>query len=92
MNTVYKYQIEIDDYFELDLPKNAIILKADIQFNKPVLWALIDPKEDKKEKRVFRFAGTGHPIKEDIEKLKYINTFQVQGGMSIFHIFEIKMG
>jgi len=53
----------------------------------PYLYALVD-LDAKLETRKFRFAGTGHPIKE--RDLKYIGTFQLQGGNFVGHLFEIK--
>jgi len=92
MRTVYKYDIEVDDRFTLELPKGAEILKVDMQDNTPRLWALVNPKHPT-EKREFRFAGTGHPIEE--KNIKYINTFFTVGMLGnelVFHIFEILKG
>lgn len=71
------------------LPEGAKILDVQIQFDKPCLWALVNP-ENKLVKRKFRFAGTGHDITENPENLEFISTFQISGGRGIFHIFEIK--
>lgn len=88
MLKVFKYQVEMSDYFELDLPEGARILIVDVQSNIPWLWALVDPSAPS-EKRLFRFAGTGHPIEEDPDKLRFISTFKVDEGALIFHIFEV---
>lgn len=89
MNSVYKYTIKVEDYFSLDLPKGARILTVQAQYDEPQLWALVD-KNKPNEKRNFRLAGTGHPIKESSESLNYIGTFQLAGGSFIGHVFEIK--
>ena len=87
MLKVYKYEIDVNDYFEIELPSGATVLKVDEQFGKPCLWALVNP-ESQKTKRTFRFAGTGHPIDDD-KPLQFVNTFQMKGGALIFHIFEV---
>jgi len=89
MQSVYKYPILLDDYFSLDLPKGAKILDVQAQKGEPQLWALVKPDEEK-EKRNFRLAGTGHPIKESPETLIYIGTFQTLNGGFVGHVFEIK--
>lgn len=88
MLKIFKYPIVIDNYFELNMPKESKVLTVDIQNNAPQLWALVDP-EKSTEKRRFRFVGTGHPIEEELENLTFISTFQMDGGALIFHIFEV---
>ena len=88
MLKVLKYEIEISDYFEIEMPNGAQILKAECQHNRPYLWVLAD-LEYLPVKRTFRFAGTGHPIKHQKNELKFISTFQMDKGNLIFHIFEV---
>jgi hypothetical protein len=87
MITVYKYQIYLDDVFELNLPKDAKILTAQAQGQNYFLWALVDTDAEK-EKLLFRFAGTGHEIeKEIVHKLQHVNSFQ--DGSFVWHLFEV---
>ena len=86
---VFKYQIEIDDYVEVEMPIGSRILDVQTQHECPCIWALVDPGLPT-EKRRFRFAGTGHPIKENPSQLIHIGTFQMMQGRLIFHLFEIK--
>ena len=88
MLKVFKYSVLFDDYFIIDLPLRAKILNVDMQGSKLVLWALVNPEFPTKERR-FRLAGTGHLIEEDTTQLEYINSFKMQGGTFIFHVFEI---
>lgn len=87
MKSIYKYGVEIADSFQIDMPENAEILTCQTQNGKPFLWAIIK-KDVPLKTRVFRVLGTGHPI-NTTEGLKYINTFQMQAGYLIFHIFEV---
>ena len=86
METIYKYPIPFEDNFALDLPKGFKILSLQLQFNKPHIWALIDPKQPKVPK-TFYLLGTGHPLPSDRD-LKYIGTFQLHPGTVVGHLFE----
>jgi len=63
MRKIFKYQIPIQDEFELELPVGARILSFQIQYEEPVIWAIVDPDAEK-EKRYFNLYGTGHLMKE----------------------------
>lgn len=89
MLKVFKYNLPLDDYFKVDLPKGAKILCIDTQFTVPQMWALVDPDEAETEARRFRFAGTGHDITETPEQLEFVDTFQMRDGNLIFHVFEV---
>jgi hypothetical protein len=92
--TVYKYQVPIEDVFVLSMPVGAVVLTVQTQrlgqggLAKDVafIWALVDPVAPN-QPRKFRLAGTGHPITEEIDS--YIGTFQLQEGRLVFHLFEI---
>ena len=88
MLRVFKYLVEIGNYFEVELPRSAQILTVDLQGSEIKLWALVDPKRPMIKRR-FRLSGTGHPIEEDMENLKYINTFLVHEGAVVVHVFEV---
>ena len=88
MLRVLKYEIEIGDYFEIEMPNGAQILKAECQHNIPYLWVLAD-LERLSVKKTFRFAGTGHPINHRKDELQFVSTFQMEKGNLIFHIFEV---
>lgn len=90
MKKVYKYNItDMNDYFDLNLPKGAKILTVQVQRNSICIWALVDINNEQ-EKRRFRLAGTGHPIEESTDRLIYIGSFQMMQGTLVFHLFEIK--
>lgn len=86
MRTVWKYEIPGTDRFTLELPKGARLLSIQPQGNQVCLWALVDPAQPK-EARLFRLAGTGHPI-EELDRLTFVATFQIHGGALVFHVFE----
>jgi hypothetical protein len=88
MLRVYKYVVPTNSHFDMELPMGAKILAVDEQHGHYCMWALVDPDAET-EIRYFRFAGTGHPITEDPSRLVHISTFKVDGGVLIWHIFEI---
>lgn len=87
MMKVFKYVFPIVDKFRIPMPKGSQLLTVQMQRGLPHLWALVDPDEPIIN-RIFRLAGTGHPIEEDPSHLKYIGSFQMNEEALIFHLFE----
>jgi hypothetical protein len=87
--TVWKYEIPIADEFTLDLPDNAELLTVQVQPMQGVMvWALVNP-EAPKRRRTFHLAGTGHPMEYKPHDLRFIGSFQLDGGALVFHLFEL---
>lgn len=87
MKYVYKFPLPIDDIVIVQLPKYAKPLYVNEQNGVPCLWCLVDP-DNPLELRRFRFAGTGHPIKDE-DCGKYVGSFYMKSGALVFHIFDI---
>ena len=87
MRIIYKYKVVFGSYSELDLPKDAQILKIDEQKDEIVLWALVNPDKPIITRK-FKIEGTGYPIEEK-ENLEYINTFYTNNNELVWHVFEI---
>lgn len=86
--TIWKFELEIADTQILTMPAGAEILTVQTQFGRPRLWALVNPQA-KTEDRVIETFGTGHPVRYDMGvDRKYIDTYQMQGGQLVFHVFE----
>jgi|TARA_Y100000034_G_scaffold69923_1_gene84401 hypothetical protein len=89
MQTIWKFELPMDDYFNIQMPKDAKILCVQAQYEKPYLWALVNSNAEK-ETRYFRMSGTGHLISEKFgENMIYIGTFQLVSGQFVGHIFEL---
>ena len=84
---IWKFELT-DDKVSVNIPKGAKILTLQVQHETSCIWALVDPLNELEE-RHFEIYATGEEIHYDmgIER-KYINTFQLQGGMLVFHVFE----
>lgn len=90
MKKIYKFEIPVMDVFTVNMPAGAKILTVQTQFNKPVIWALVDTEESYYGK-AFQLFGTGQTI-EDAEGRRYIGTFQLDAGNFVGHLFEIIRG
>ena len=84
---IYKYPFPVDENFKIVFPKDAIILCAQIQHGTPCMWAIVNP-DGEIVTREFTVMGTGHK-RDDIDSLNYIDTFQLEGGSLIWHLFEV---
>lgn len=84
---IWKFPIS-SGQITLEMPIGALILTVQAQNRTPCIWALVIPT-NKTEQRHFELYGTGQEIHCDmgIER-KYINTFQMQDGEFVFHLFE----
>jgi hypothetical protein len=86
MKTIYKYKIV--PHTELDIPFGSEFLSVQEQHGESVAWFLVDDTINRvMKRRVFNCYGTGHPVPDDPGK--YLGTFQLNGGMLVFHLFEV---
>lgn len=85
--TVWKFELHLDDFVRLEMPKGAKILHVGEQASKIYLWTLVDP-DATLETRMFRVAGTGHPL-HSINPDKYVGTVVGHLSRFVWHVFEI---
>lgn len=88
IHKIFKYPIPVENYFELLMPYDAKVLTVQVQREVPQIWALTNPN-NRSEVREFRMVGTGHPIEESLNNLKYIGSFQLVNETLMYHLFEI---
>ncbi len=86
IRNIFKYKIQIEESFTVDLPKNAEIISLQSQYYTPCIWALVN-KDAELEKRRFVTIGTGQAV--DNTGMKYIGTYQLNKGTFIGHVFEL---
>lgn len=88
MQTIYKYEVPIEDEFVVELPESAKILCVQVQHGEPFFWALVDTA-NQPERRRFSLRGTGHVLDEYlVESANYVGSFQLRGGALVFHLFD----
>lgn len=84
MRTIHKYSVGLSGEFVLNIPDGFECLSVQVQGSTPYLWVLVDTSRPPKLQR-FCVAGTGHPV--TIDDLKFVGTFQLDGGRLVFHVF-----
>lgn len=89
MKTIHKFKLNLvcaNRPIQVRIPKNAIVLTAQNQFEEIYVWAEVD-SDNELETRVFEVFGTGHMMNEGIIR-RYISTIQFAGGSLVFHVYE----
>ena len=87
MKKIFKYELKITGIQYISMPQGSEILCIQTQHNSPCIWALVDPIAESINRK-FETVGTGYNVTE-IEKSKYIGTYQIDGGALVFHVFEL---
>ena len=87
MQTIWKFPLRVTDVQTIEMPANAQILTAQVQYDELQLWAIVDP-DAAKTHRAFAIATTGRALQLTPEKYIYIATFQLNGGLFVGHLFE----
>lgn len=86
MKTIFKYNLDLIDKQEVEIPANGKILHFGLQdLESLCIWVLIDPANSK-EKRHFKIYGTGRSIYDESEN--YIGTVITSFGL-VWHLFEV---
>lgn len=87
MKAVYRYDLDEVIEQEIEIPRNAQLLKVERQTRLPLglsLWALIDPDEPMARRKIF-LVGTGHL--EVPDSAIFISTYQEPMGF-VWHFFD----
>lgn len=83
---IWKYPIEVTGIQDIDMPQGAQILSVQIQVMRPVLWVLVNDKDQKFLRRIVTVA-TGELFPESLTG-RFIGTYQLHDGELVFHVFE----
>ena len=87
MTTIWKYKLETTDEQIIIMPEGSEILTLQVQDDDPYIWVFVPITENVTEKRYFKIYGTGNPIISNSPH-KYIGTYQLRGGLLVFHVYE----
>ena len=88
--TIWKYPVTCDRWVQM-MPIYAEILSVQVQNTSPEeaqMWVLVDPNNPH-EPREFEAYGTGYSMPSNPGK--FIGTFQLEDGASVFHLFECEL-
>jgi len=83
MKTIHKYELELADFQQVDMPHGAILMTVIIQHGKLCLWAEVQTCNPMRG-RIIEIVGTGNPIAS--KQTGYIGT--VVDGAFVWHVFE----
>jgi len=90
MRAIYKYEIEIVDFPEINAPLGAKPISVIVQNNKPYVYCIVYP-ENELGKQTFRLIGTGMPIQDgNVDSSVFIGTFEIEvsGTPFVGHLFK----
>lgn len=91
MKTIWKYTMNSEGGFLMkerliNMPKGAQIISVGEQHNNVCFWAVVDPDAKMHERR-FVVVGTGHDMPD--LPLKPLGSVLVDGGVWVWHLFEV---
>lgn len=84
MKTIYKYEIPIDDEFEIETHANSHPLSVQMQNGVPMIWLMVDT-DSPLSKQTFYLVGTGNPITHDVSRMLFVGTIQMWP--MVWHVF-----
>jgi hypothetical protein len=82
MTTIWKFRVDLSDWFDLTMPTGATPLTLQMQAGEPHLWAEVNPDAPLETVR-FRVVGTGHPVPADT---RYVGTWQQD--QFVWHLYQ----
>lgn len=86
--TIWKFPVTFDG--PIVLPADAQVLSVQMQHGIPTMWAIVDPDTATRYNRATKrlhIAGTGHELPDNLGR--FIDTFQMEDGTLVFHVFEL---
>jgi hypothetical protein len=84
--SIWKYPVQMEDSFILDLPVDSLPLSVQVQAGTPYVWVAVTDTS-RQERHRFYLRGTGHPLK-DADPKTFIGTFQFPERGLVFHLFD----
>jgi hypothetical protein len=87
VQVVHKYDLQIVDEQEIEMPIASDILSVGMQGQNHVLWARVDPASRMVKRKIY-LVGTGGKVPEG---LMYINTTMMHSQQIILHWFRVSV-
>lgn len=86
MTRIFKYELKIEEFQTVKIPKGSVILSAVNQRERLQVYALVDDKEQVIEETRFLVLGTGH-CAEDVDEFCFLQTVLFESGKFVIHVF-----
>ena len=87
MKTIHKFSLEVTDTQQINIPKDAEILSAQLQIGDLCVWVKLDSSAPTRPCTI-KIHGTGHQVDPDLD-LRFIDTVQLAGRVLVFHVFYV---
>ena len=87
MNAIYKYELSEDKVQWVSLPLNSIILSVVEQYQKIVMYVIVDAEQENTQEIEFLLLGTGQIFNYVFDDYTFLNTVNLSGGGLMFHVF-----
>ena len=88
MKAIHKFQIEIDDRTTVDIPGLQRIVSIAVQYDKLVLYAIVDLADEAKTSVPIIIKGIGHLFGNVAEECwVFMGTHITNGGSLVWHVW-----
>lgn len=85
---IYRYELEITDVQQIEMPRYSQILCVKTKNNTPCLWVEVYPN-DPLVTNQFRIIGTGNPMVSSKDtSLKYLGTILTHNEGFVWHVYQ----
>lgn len=85
---IWKFQLHIMERQQVFMPVPATPLCVQMQGERPCLWVEVDPNNPMGNVEL-TIVGTGQVVPEGS---RYVNTFLMNDGVLVFHVYEVRHG
>jgi hypothetical protein len=84
LKEIWKYNVPVEEYFDIEMPKKSKVLSFQMQGNKPTIWVLTSHEDKELTNEHFCLVGTGQSFLPHYNK--HIGTIQKNG--YVWHLFQ----
>lgn len=88
MKKIFKYELEITDFQEIEMPIGALVISAKEQNGKLCIWAEVDLRIKTTKSKKIAIVGTGNPVEFSIGVYDYsfVDTVIMSYGL-VWHVY-----
>ena len=87
MNAIHKYELNGDILQTFSLPINSTILSVVEQYQKVVMYAVVDVEQENTQEIQFLLLGTGLNFDGVLGSHSFLNTVKLSDGAIMVHVF-----
>jgi len=87
MNAIYKYELSEEKVQWVSLPLNSTVLSVVEQYQKIVMYAIVDAEQENTLEIEFLVLGTGQNFNFLFDGYGFLNTVKLSGGNLMLHVF-----